>query len=136
MKVLNSSTATIAISFVIYVANILEKNFLVPFQSDKPNIHLVYNAMGDLLYSLMINFIRKESVGGKDAYKLGQVEVKKVCRPLKEILFGKSTEDLMLKATDDSVNKKQKSEDIQNIKDQMKSFYIEIVELQKKLKFN
>lgn len=135
VNVLKSSTAKIAISFAIYVATILEKHILLPFQSDKPNIHLIYKAMGDLLYSLLIHFVRKDYVGSIDAYKLGKIETKKVCKPIAEIMFGKSTEDLILRTIDGSIkNRRNILEDIRIIKEEMKLCYIDLVErLQKKL---
>lgn len=137
VNVLNSPTATIAISFVIYVANILEKYILIPFQGDTPNIHLIYKAIGDVLYALLINFVRKDCVGASDAYKLGKIEVGKACKPIAEIAFGKCAEDAILKVIDESLTKRKSQEDIITIKNQMKSFYIDIVErLQQKLSQN
>lgn len=78
-KGLTSDTSVLYMSFVVYVAEILE-NFLILFQSSKPLIHILYPSIGDMFFNLMSNFIKKRVLVDKEgvrkeAKKLGGINV-------------------------------------------------------------
>lgn len=58
---LSNKITCLNMAFVIYVADILEQ-FIIPFQSSEPLIHLLYKGVGELLYKLMSNFMKKSLI--------------------------------------------------------------------------
>lgn len=76
---LSSGQSLICIHFAIHIADIFE-GFLTLLQSSKPVIHVLYNAIGDLFYNLMTNFIDSKALETStklrsDARALGKVDV-------------------------------------------------------------
>lgn len=97
-KGLTSKTSVLFMSFTVYVAEILEE-FLILFQSSKPLIHILYPSIGDLLFKLMSNFIKKSALVDKEgtrkeANELGKVDVndKNNLIALHDIDFGHKAE--------------------------------------------
>lgn len=68
-------------SFAIYLAGIMQP-FLLRFQLKKPVIHLLYDGCGQLLFDIMTNFVKRESLLGENKKRLevedlGQLNVKR-----------------------------------------------------------
>lgn len=81
-NVLTSQTSQLYMTFAVYVANCLE-NSIIPFQCSKPIIHVLYPAIGDLLFILMGNFVKSKVLMTsnkirKDAHELGTIDIKKI----------------------------------------------------------
>lgn len=93
-KGLTSSTSVLYMSFIVYVAEILEE-FLILFQSSKPLVHVLYPSIGELFFKLMTNFINPAALVDKngirkEAKELGAVDVndKLNLKTLHDIDFG------------------------------------------------
>lgn len=79
-KHLLSNLSLLYMHFAIHVADIFE-GYLTLLQSSKPIIHILYSAIGDLLFGVMTNFIKYTSLVDshkvrKDAEALGAVDIK------------------------------------------------------------
>lgn len=84
--------------------------------------------MGDLLYSILVNFVSRESAGSKDAYSLSKVKVEMASKKAEDINFGNKANSILeeLKKTPGQ------NLDCCNMKTDMRKFYIRIVELLQK----
>lgn len=78
-KCLLSNVSLMYIHFAIHIADIFE-GYLTLLQSSKPIIHILYPAIGDLLFDIMANFVKPASLTDskkvrKDAQELGVTNV-------------------------------------------------------------
>lgn len=78
-QTLTSETSKLYMSFAIYIADILE-DFIIPFQSSKPMIHVLYPSVGKLFFDLMENFVRSKALmtsnnTRKDAQNLSVIDI-------------------------------------------------------------
>lgn len=64
-KILKDDTSLICISFAIHLAVVME-NFLIPMQSAKPMIHVLFTKMGDLFFKLMSCFVKGKLLKSAD----------------------------------------------------------------------
>lgn len=79
-KHLLSNLSLMYMHFAIHITDIFE-GYLTLLQSSKPIIHILYSAIGDLLFGVMTNFVKSASLIDsnkvkKDAQGLGVVNVK------------------------------------------------------------
>ncbi|KAG4072228.1 hypothetical protein HA402_005950 [Bradysia odoriphaga] len=93
-KALTSITSVLYMSFVVYLAEILEE-FLILFQSSKPLVHVLYPSIGDLFFKIMTNFVKKSALVDKNgarrnAKELGKLDMNDKCNliSLHNIDFG------------------------------------------------
>jgi hypothetical protein len=84
-------------NFAIHIASIFE-GYLILLQSSKPIVHILYSAIGDVLFGLMTNFVEPTALTDsskirKDAQGLGAVDVKenKSLISIHEMDYGKAT---------------------------------------------
>lgn len=94
-KHLTSNLSLMYMHFAIHIADIFE-GYLTLLQSSKPIIHILYSAIGDLLFDIMSNFVKPASLTDskkvrKDAQALGAVDVQQTLNLLSihKIDFGK-----------------------------------------------
>ena len=73
-------------SFVAFVAHDFEE-FLVPFQSAEPMIHLLYPALCKLMNALQMKFVKKSKLSSDDITKNVYINVSedKNIKPLSKI---------------------------------------------------
>lgn len=125
-KYLLSKTSVLYMSFAVYLAGILEP-FIILFQSSKPLVHVLYPAIGDMLFDLMSNFIKKsvlvdENKNRKDAGALSVIDLKekKHLKSIHEIELGhKSSYQIGLLEKDINLDV---------VKTEMKMCYTELTE--------
>ena len=94
-KYLNDSLVEAALSFCGYIANDFEE-FLKPFQSNEPKIHLMYPAMCQLVANIMHKFVSRKVLSG-DAAKNIAIDVEKAenLKPVKLIDVGTKGKQLL-----------------------------------------
>lgn len=60
-KYLTSKTSLIYLGFAVHVGDLFD-GFMQLLQSSKPVVHVMYAAIGDLLFNLMANFVKHEKL--------------------------------------------------------------------------
>lgn len=134
-KYLTSNTSLIYLGFAVHVADLFD-GFMNLLQSKKPVVHVLYSAIGDLLFKLMANFVKNDklvdsSKHKKDAAQLGVIDLSnsKILNSIHEIDFGKKAKYQIAMIENNT------SVDI--IKTEMKTCFIELTSyLQVKLPHN
>ena len=94
-KYLNDPLVEAALSFCGYIANDFEE-FLKPFQSNEPKIHLMYPAMCQLVANIMHKFVSRKVLSG-DAAKNIAINVEKTenLKPVKLFDVGTKGKQLL-----------------------------------------
>ena len=94
-KYLNDPLVEAALSFCGYIANDFEE-FLKPFQSNEPKIHLMYPAMCQLVVNIMHKFVSRKVLSGDAAKNIAiDVEKAKNLKPVKLIDVGTKGKQLL-----------------------------------------
>lgn len=75
----SSSSRNETLAQLHYIDNIFKifQDFLTSFQSDKPQIHRLYDEIGNLMIKLLLRFVKKESIQNKHVAELPDVDLSK-----------------------------------------------------------
>lgn len=132
--ILKSDESRACLLFVIYLCSLVE-DFLKLFQSSEPLCHLLYPAIGDMLFKIFSNFVTLNELNTKNGqrkttYDLGNLDLKKArLLAVEEINFGN---DVRMELNDLAKGGK----DISLLKTRFKKAYITLAQsLQNTLPF-
>lgn len=127
-----SNRTLLFLNFAIHVADIFSE-FLMLLQSSKPVVQVLYNAIGDVFFKLMTNFVKPKALENsdktrKDALQLGTIDVedKSIVLSIHKIDYGR--------AAHFEIAQLETKTSLDAVKIEFKACYQEIVKyLQKKL---
>lgn len=124
LKVIKNEESKIFLLFAIYICSLVEE-FIKLFQSSEPVIHLLYPAIGDLLYKIMSNFVPTKELQisrkRKTTSELGKIDLDKITLlKLDEINFGNEANLEIKKMA-------KKGKDPSPLKTQFKKAYVVLV---------